>query len=277
MSKISQYIFRAGELYVLKDNTLPAEIPSCFADMIQDSLDLCLVGQPSRAILLKAPNVSVNGATSNGYNSNYPESLDDQAPGTWTMLRELISSSDSRLKALAAPAFRSLGLLNWHSTTRFCAACGSPLSDHPKELARLCPNCRTIVYPRISPAIIVLVQKDDMILLARHSYRNQNIFSCLAGFLEHGETLEECVAREVYEETKLKIDNIRYAGSQSWPYPDQFMTAFYADWKSGEIHIDPAELLEAKWFKRTALPSHPGPGTVAWRLIHGDFLLRGKN
>jgi NAD+ diphosphatase len=256
------YIFRSGELYISNDSTLFEELPPEYSDAVLDSFDLPVAGEPVRAILLK-PVDSAGTASSAG---NEPSSS-----GRWIRLRTILASDEPALAALAAPACRALGYVNWHDATRFCAKCGKPLEDHAKELARFCPSCGTLVFPRISPAIIVLVEKYGKILLARHSYRNQDMYSCIAGFLEHGETLEECVAREVFEETGLSVKNIRYAGSQSWPFPDQFMVAFYADWASGEIKVDPSEILEACWFDRAALPNHPMPGTVAWRLINNDF------
>jgi len=193
------------------------------------------------------------------------------AEGRWLRVRELIASTDPALAALAPAATRALGLINWHSSYRFCGRCGAPFTDHDKELARYCPACGALMFPRLSPAIIVLVEREGKILLARHSYRNQDMFSCLAGFLEHGETLEQCVAREVPEEVGIEVKNIRYAGSQSWPYPDQFMIAFHAEWASGDIQVDPAELLEARWFDRDCLPNHPSRGTIAWKLINDAF------
>lgn len=262
MSARKLYIFRSGELYVSNDSTLPAEIPAEFAESIMDAYDLPIAGEPARAILLK-PVEAASPAV--------PAGSGAVPSGSWIRLRTILAAAEPALSALAAPACRALGYANWHDATRFCARCGKPLEDHAKELARVCPDCGTLVFPRISPAIIVLVEKDGKILLARHSYRNQDMYACIAGFLEHGETLEECVAREVFEETGLSVKNIRYAGSQSWPFPDQFMVAFYADWASGEIRVDPSEILEANWFDRAALPNHPMPGTVAWRLINNDF------
>ena len=264
MSARNLYIFRSGELYISNDSTLFQELPLEYSDAVMDSFNLPVAGEPARVILLKP-------ADSSAPVSPDSSGVNPLLSGRWIRLRTILASDEPALAALAAPACRALGYVNWHDATRFCARCGKPLEDHAKELARVCSACGTLVFPRISPAIIVLVEKDGKILLARHSYRNQDMYTCIAGFLEHGETLEECVAREVFEETGLAVKNIRYAGSQSWPFPDQFMVAFYADWASGEIKVDPSEILEADWFDRTALPNHPMPGTVAWRLINNDF------
>lgn len=275
MQEPDLYIFRSSELYLEDTNTLPTRFPDMPGITRLDSLDLILAGKPARAILLE-PALSPAAVVSASVCGRGPDDArtgesGDRAQNSsrWIRLRDLFAAVDPALSALASPAARALGLINWHHTTRFCGRCGGPLSDHPAEIARVCDACHVTLYPRISPAIIVLVHREGKILLARHAARNQDIYACLAGFVEHGETLEECVSREVFEETGLKLKNIRYAGSQSWPYPDQFMVAFNADWASGEIRVDPAEILEARWFDPSDLPAMPMPGTVAWRLIHG--------
>ena len=269
------YIFRSSELYLDDTTTLPFRFPDMPGISRLDSLDLTLASRPARVILLE-PALSpaaVVSASVCGQGPDYPRTGESgdraQNSGRWMRLRDFFAAVDPALSALASPAARALGLINWHHATRVCSRCGGPLADHPAEIARVCGACRVTSYPRISPAIIVLVHREGKILLARHAARNQDIYACLAGFVEHGETLEECVSREVFEETGLKLKNIRYAGSQSWPYPDQFMVAFNADWASGEIRTDPAEILEARWFDPSDLPAMPMPGTVAWRLIHG--------
>jgi NAD+ diphosphatase len=252
MSTKNFFIFRSNELYLPDGNHLPSVLAESFGDSVLDYIDVVLSGENCRSVLLPS-------------DSSVPPD------GRWFKMRELFSATVPDLARLASPAARALGLVNWHHTHRYCGKCGSLFADHPKETARLCPSCGNVEYPRISPAIIVLVHKGDRILLARHAQRTQTMFACLAGYLEHGETLEECVAREVAEETGLEVQNIRYAGSQSWPFPDQHMIAFHADWKAGEIKVDPVELIEADWFPADQLPDHPFPGTVAWRLIHGDL------
>jgi NAD+ diphosphatase len=269
MTEQPQYIFRSGELYISDDTTIPREIPVEFAPLVSDSLDIPMINGIARAVLLKDDSSRQDIVAASVSSSGTAAPSDSS--GRWVRLREIVAAADPRLAALAAPASRALGIINWHNATRYCGRCGGALADHEKDLARQCPACGNVIYPRISPAVIVVVERDDTILLARHSYRNQDVFSCLAGFLEHGETLEECVAREVREETGIDVHNIRYVGSQSWPYPDQFMIAFRAEWKSGEVCVDPEELLEAKWFTRDNLPNTPKKGTVAWNLINGVF------
>ncbi len=183
----------------------------------------------------------------------------------WIRLRELFATNDP----VAPTAARALALLKWRRTARFCGCCGGPLQDDKYETARVCPLCGNVVFPRISPAIIILVSKGDKILLARHATRNTDLYTCLAGFMEHGENIEECARREVKEETGIEIENIRYCSSQAWPYPDQLMIALRADWKSGDLVLQESEIDDAKWFSRDNLPPIPKPGSVAYKLITG--------
>ena len=166
---------------------------------------------------------------------------------------------------------RMKGLCNWLSAMRFCPVCGQPLRLHSSENAMECPACCQLHYPRIEPCIITLISRGDEILLLRNVKDRLGVYACLAGFVEMGETLEQALRREVREETGLEVDNIRYAGSQGWPFPDQLMVAFRADWKSGEIRIQPSEIADARWFRRDALPPLPKPGSIAWRLIMDRF------
>lgn len=163
----------------------------------------------------------------------------------------------SRLKALGS----------WVENTRFCPSCGQPLRLHATETALECPACGRLLYPRIEPCIITLITRGDELLLLRNARDTQGIYACLAGFVEAGETLEQALRREVREETSLEVENIRYAGSQAWPFPDQLMMAFYADYKSGEIKIQESEIADARWFRPDALPPLPKPGSIARRLI----------
>lgn len=166
------------------------------------------------------------------------------------------------------PTARMKGYLNWRAAVRFCPACGAQLEEHAVENARVCPACGKVHYPRIEPCVIAVICRGKEILLLRHALRNQDIWCCLAGFVEAGESLEQALRREVKEETGLEIENIRYAGSQSWPFPDQLMVGFYADYAGGEIHVQESEILEAKWFRTDDLPPHPAPGSISWNLIH---------
>jgi len=168
-------------------------------------------------------------------------------------------------------ASRMKGYCDWLSSTRFCPACGQPLQLHETENAQVCPACGCLHYPRIEPCIITLISRGEEILLLRNVRDTQGIYACLAGFVETGETLEQALRREVREETGLEVENIRYVGSQAWPFPDQLMMAFYADYKSGEIRIQESEIADARWFRRDALPPLPKPGSIARRLINLEF------
>ena len=172
---------------------------------------------------------------------------------------------------LSGLAARAKGLLNFKNDKRFCSRCGAPLKDDPVFTARTCIHCKKQYFPQLEPAIITLVSKGDQILLARHKKRNDDVYSCLAGFVEIGETIENAVYREVMEETGIKIKNIRYVASQAWPFPDQLMLAFRAEYEGGEIKIQEDELTEAKWFSKDTLPKIPKPGSVAYNLIKGVF------
>ena len=165
----------------------------------------------------------------------------------------------SRAKALAA----------WRSLTHFCGRCGHELQEHAELTARQCPHCGNLIFPRIEPCIITVVSRQDgKILLAKHTQRNQDIYACIAGFMEAGETAEHAVAREVMEETGLRIRNIRYFGSQSWPFPAQLMLGFTAELDGGELHLQAEELADARWFDRDNCPASPPPGSIAYQLIH---------
>lgn len=168
----------------------------------------------------------------------------------------------------AVMAARLKGLVNWRMALKFCPSCGSRLELKSDENAQVCPSCGKVHYPRIEPCVIAVIEKGDEILLLRHRQRNSDIWCCLAGFVESGESLEHALIREVKEETGLSIKNIRYAGSQSWPFPDQLMCGFYAEYAGGELKLQEDEIMEARWFRRDALPAHPSPGSISWNLIH---------
>lgn len=165
-------------------------------------------------------------------------------------------------------AGRASQLLNWYRTHRFCGRCGVRNVLRRPQQVLMCPQCDVDYYPRINPCIIVLVTRGEQILLARSVRHGATFFSCLAGFIEPGESAEQAVAREVYEEVGVTIDNIRYAKSQSWPFPSQLMLGFYADYVSGDIVPEAAEIAEAHWYDVNSLPETPAPAiSVAGQLI----------
>ena len=144
-----------------------------------------------------------------------------------------------------------------------------PLGEHPTEVAHRCAACGHTEYPGVFVAVIVRVEKDGKILLARHVQRSQEFFTCLAGYVEVGESLEDCVRREVREEAGIEVADVRYVCSQHWPYPNQLMLAFKARWAAGELKLQADELAEARWFDPADLPNIPPEGSVAYRLIRG--------
>ena len=160
-------------------------------------------------------------------------------------LRSLFGSVDENLLAVAGRAFQ---ITEWARTHRFCGACATPTVHVDGERCLRCPQCGHAAYPRISPAMMVLVRRGSSLLLARHTNTPTHFFTALAGFLEAGESIEDAVHREVMEEVGLKVDQLRYFGSQPWPFPHSLMVAFTAEYVSGEIVLDATEIGEAAWF-----------------------------
>lgn len=150
---------------------------------------------------------------------------------------------------------------------RFCPLCGGRNHLNHNQLAMQCGDCRTLHYPRIFPCIIVAVRKDDQILLAQHPRHRNGMYTVIAGFLEVGETLEQCVAREVKEETGIDVCNVQYFGSQPWAFPSSMMMGFVADYQSGDLKPDYSELSDARWFGVDELPPVAPTGTIARELI----------
>jgi NAD+ diphosphatase len=165
-------------------------------------------------------------------------------------------------------------LLAWHRNHQFCSRCGNPNEDKQDERAKICPECGLINYPRLSPAIIVAVIRDGKILLAHSTRFPEDFYSVLAGFVEPGETLEDCVGREVFEEVRVSVKNISYFGSQPWPFPDSLMVGFTAEYAGGEIKEDGVEISHADWFPPDRLPRIPPRISIARKLI--DWFTEGR-
>lgn len=188
-------------------------------------------------------------------------------PGfAWARLRTLLGAEAPQARA----ACRALGMLNWRATHRFCGRCGGPLAEHPTEVAGTCAACGHVEYPSLAPAVIVRVEKAGKILLARHVQRIPDLWTCLAGYVELGESLEDCVRREVREEVGIEVEDVRYIASQHWPFPNQLMAGFRAQWAAGELQPQPEEIAAARWFDPAELPPIPPKGSMAWRLICGE-------
>jgi NAD+ diphosphatase len=166
---------------------------------------------------------------------------------------------DIRLdNTLATIAGRAAQILNWERRSRFCSHCGGELVRIPGGWGKRCPSCGDEHFPHIHPCIIVLVRRRAELLLIRNAAWNPGRFSLVAGFLDFGESLEECVQREVREEAGIEVTNIRYVGSQCWPFPSQQMIGFLADYAGGDVRPDGVEVVEADWFHEDALPLSPG-------------------
>jgi NAD+ diphosphatase len=167
-----------------------------------------------------------------------------------------------------AIAGRAVQILLWDATHKFCGRCGAPTAHAEAERAKLCPQCGLLSFPRLSPAVIMLVYRNDELLLARNRAFADGFFSVLAGFVEPGESLEEAVQREVHEEVGLDLEDIRYFGSQPWPFPHSLMIGFTARYAGGEIRLQEDELVEANWYRRDGeLPKLPGKLSIARKLI----------
>jgi NAD+ diphosphatase len=193
---------------------------------------------------------------------------DTEAPPgmAWQGLRALYGRLDDSLFALAG---RALQFIDWDRTHQFCGRCGTPTRHRAGERARECPACKLVAYPRIAPAVMCLIRRGREILLARSPHFPPGMYSALAGFVEPGESLEQCLAREVLEETGVRIASPRYFASQPWPFPHSLMIAFAADYAGGELTPAPDEIEDAQWFSIDALPRLPSKISIARRLIDG--------
>jgi NAD+ diphosphatase len=190
----------------------------------------------------------------------------DEFPTGWELagLRSIYGAVDDQLFTLAG---RAVQLLDWRRTHRYCGRCGSPTELVDGDRSTRCPVCGLHNYPRLSPAVIMTVERDDSILLAHGVNFQDGVYSCVAGFVEPGESLEEAVAREVLEETGIAVTDVRYFGSQPWPFPNSLMIGFNARYAGGEIVLEDAEIGDAKWFTSDDMPQLPGKISIARRLI----------
>ena len=194
-------------------------------------------------------------------------------PGfTFQPLRRLAGALDD---VIFGAAGRALMLLEWRRAHAFCGRCGTPTQPVIGERALKCPACAASHYPRLSPAVIGSVEKEGRILLARNGSFPRPFYSTLAGFVEAGESLEAAFAREVEEEVGLQVKEVRYFGSQPWPFSSSIMIGFTAVWASGEIVVDGKEIVDAQWFSPEALPAIPPKGAIARSIIEAFVARRG--
>jgi NAD+ diphosphatase len=179
-------------------------------------------------------------------------------------LRSLYGVLDEDIFLLAGKA---LQIVNWDQTHQYCGRCGHKTQTLQDERAKKCPECGFMSYPRLSPAVITSVLKDNKILLSHYAAFKGNMHTIIAGFVEPGETLEECIKREILEEVGIKVKNIKYFGSQPWPFPNSLMIGFTAEYESGEISVDRTEISEAGWYDVNSLPELPPKMSIAREII----------
>lgn len=236
---------------------------------------LCVVASPPQWRLLRLPGQALryhSAYTFIGWLADEPcyvcqlvdHDLTAQEALAPVPLRHLLGVMDEAEYTMAS---RALQFLSWRDNHRFCSRCGTPAESHGRELAMLCPACGYRQYPRITPCIISLVCRGEYALLGRSARFPEGMYSCLAGFMEAGETAEQAVAREVREESGVEIHAIQYFSSQSWPFPHSLMLGFHAQYHSGDLVIDDDEIVAADWFHYRQLPDIPPVGSIARRLI----------
>jgi NAD+ diphosphatase len=185
-------------------------------------------------------------------------------------VRSLFGIVDERLFAVMG---RGAHLIHWRRTSEHCGDCGAITELAGSEFALRCPSCGLSQFPHISPSVVVLIEDGSRCLLTHESEFQTGLFTCLAGFVEPGETLEQAIHREVHEEAGLDVSDLRYFGSQPWPYPDGLMVGFHARYAGGELRKRDGELKEARWFDVSELPLLPGSFSLARQLID-DFRTR---
>lgn len=199
------------------------------------------------------------------------EAPEDWSPGpeaTQVSIRTALSSLDAIELPLALTAAH---LLRWRRTSKFCGACGHPTEEGEGGKAFRCSACGHMMFPKVSPAIIVQVSRGNEILLGRSTRHPPGFYSVLAGFVDPGESLEEAVHREIKEESGISVKNVSYFGSQPWPFPDSLMVGFTAEYAEGDIRTDDDEIEEVHWFPANALPPVPPTYSIARGLID-DFV-----
>ncbi len=198
-----------------------------------------------------------------------------QAPPDSLIAQSLRSSAVEIDLALISLAGLGSAIAHWEQVSQFCGDCGQPMTRIADEWGKICSGCGVSHYPRIHPCVIGLVVRGDEFLLARKAEWPAGRYSLIAGFVDFGECLEEAMEREALEETNIRIKNIRYVGSQSWPFPSQLMCGFVADYAGGEINLNDQELEDARWFKLDALPELPPRRSISRYIIDHAAILSG--
>jgi NAD+ diphosphatase len=232
------------------------------------SAEPCL--HDSRAVRFLAPEIAVQVFL--GYWQGQPCYAIELDAGTPLDAPQLQRGSLYHLLGRVADELFSLAgsaqqLLAWARANRYCGQCGLPTGTHQRDRAMTCDPCGASVYPSIAPCVIVLVSRGEELLLARNARFPGQMFSTLAGFIEVGESVEDCLRREVREEVGVDVGDIRYFGSQPWPFPNQLMLGFFAEYSGGDIVCEDEEIAEAHWFRPDELPNIPPPHSIAGQLI----------
>ena len=248
------FVVNRGRIWLNKAGQVP----------VGEYRELTLSAEPEQVCLLGQDN-DVNAYLL----INHDQITDDDH---WVSPRELLSAGESIFE-LAARAVQVALFLQTH---RFCGQCGSAMNLVNWELAMLCNKCGHRCYPRIAPCVLVGILHNDKILLARSSRHRPGFYSILAGFVESAETLEQAAVREVKEEVGIDITNLRYVGSQSWPFPHSLMTGFIADYAGGDIVCQPQEIEEAGWYSLKELPQVPPIETLSGQIIAQIQKMAGK-
>lgn len=239
MAKFLAYLFHEHSLVVNQNLELPyieAAQDDFFIDQLQDK------------VIVRDINDNIN----------LPETYQ------FVPIRELIMHWSSYQFEQASKAKQ---LLEWRRNHKFCSHCGHATIAHDSQFAMICPDCNYYQYPRVQPCIIVIIRKDEEILLAKANRINNKVYGLIAGFVEVGETLEQAVQRETLEEIGITIKNIQYLSSQPWPFPSNLMIAFQAEYESGEIILQQEEIADAQFFSIHQLPEIPIVGSIAHKMI----------
>jgi NAD+ diphosphatase len=245
------FVFRDGELLIHTAETIESAIPR-----VDDLSRLDL--SPHRTNFLGELDGAHVFAAEIASDAEIPDGLAFRA------LRQLYGVVDDQIFDLAG---RAAQILEWDRSHQFCGRCGGPTEFAPGERAKRCTLCGSLSFPRLSPAVITLVEDGDQVLLARHTRTTDGTYALLAGFVEPGESMEEAVRREIEEEVGVAVDRIKYFGSQPWPFPHSLMIGFTAQYAGGEIAVDGIELADARWFSPHALPKVPMRLSIARKLI----------
>lgn len=249
------FLFSNGKLLLSRKG-------GCYSILTHDTLPYMVNGMVHE--VGKYENAICKAAEIADSSTVYTVSTDSTEDGLiWIGLRESYDLINVELHRLAG---RGSELIFWDKNTRYCPVCGTPTKVNT-VISKKCPNCGNEIFPQLSPAILVMIHKGDQILLVHARTFTRPFHGLVAGFVEPGETLEQCVAREVREETTLKIDNIRYFGSQPWPYPSNLMIGFTADYVSGDIQFADNELTDGEFYSRDNLPMIPQKLSLARKMI----------